>query len=245
MRRATISICFRSVRSLKVRIKSNAEWMEALMARVEATRQFRGVPYLAVPMNADLTPGKSLQMCVAIPDSKSLVLVFGEEELKHAFPERPAEQPGAVARLRRSVEGGVLTVVLPAESLKRHNLSESDEPGDKAADELLRHVEVVALGADISPDNRLAVRLRGNYPNAEQARDAELQAQTLVRLAQDALSKVGTIFKVENEVPKQVDGGVTFYRELLQNHKLSVEVQADGTADLVLESNGSGWFERQ
>lgn len=232
-------------RSLRVQTKSHGELTAGLPTDVDAVRQFRGISYVPVSTDVFSTPDKPLRMCAAYPDAKSLVLVFGEEELKHVFPETPAELPVAIARLRRSVGGGVLTMVLPAASLKRQKLEDSDEPGDNAANELLQHADAVALGVDISPDNRLAVRLRGCYPNAEQARAAEQQARTLVRLAQDALSKVGTILKVENEVPKQVDGGVTFYREFLENHKLSVEGQADGTADLVFESNGSGWFERQ
>lgn len=252
-------------RSLRFRMKGDRDWSDHLP---DGLPKYRGVPYLAFPvlsaektkkllqdaadqrlsdeaLSEQMISRSKLRMCAAYPDPRNVVLVFGEGELKHVFPEQPPVLSETVARLRQAVAGGVLTIVLPAASLKRQKLEVSDEPGDKAANELLQHAEVVALGVDIAPDNRLAVRLRGSYQNAGQARVAEQQARALVRLAQDALSKVGTILKVENEVPKQVDGGVTFYREFLQNHELSVEGQPDGTADLVFESNGSGWFERQ
>ncbi len=232
-------------RSLRVQTKSHGELTAGLPADVDVGRQFRGISYVPVSTDVFSTSDKPLRMCAAFPDAKSLVLVFGEEELKNVFPEQPAVLSATLSRLRNSVAGGVLTMVLPAASLKRQKLEDSDEPGDKAANELLQHAEAVALGIDLTPENRLAVRLRGCYPNAARARAAEQQARALVRLAQDALSKVGTILKVENEVPKQVDGGVTFYRELLQNHKLSVEGQLDGTADLVFESSGSHWFAQQ
>lgn len=232
-------------RSLRVQMKVSGELTAGLPADADAVLQFRGISYVPVSTDVFTSPDKPLRMCAAYPDPGTLVLVFGEEELKHVFPAQPAVLSPNAARLRRSVGGGVLTMVLPAASLKRHNLNDSDEPGDKIANDLLQHAEAAALGVDITPGNRLAVRLRCCYPNAEQARAAEQQAQALARLAQDALSKVGTIIKVENNVQKPVDGGVTFYRELLANHKLSVEVQPDGTADLVFESSGSHWFEQQ
>lgn len=232
-------------RSLRVQMKGSGELTAGLPADVDAVLQFRGISYVPISTNVNAAPDQPLRMCAAFPDAKSLVLVFGEEELKNVFPEQPAVLSGTFSRLRNTVAGGVLTLVLPAASLKRQKLEDSDEPGDKAANELLQHAEAVALGIDITPGNRLAVRLRCSYPNAEQARAAEQQAQALVRLGQNALATVGTIVKVENNVQKPVDGGVTFYREFLQNHKLLIEVQPDGTADLVFESNGSGWFERQ
>lgn len=255
-------------RSLRLRTTREHDWTAELAGIADSFPKFREIPYWPIPVlstakwrgllkdqeekkdSDDALLGRivtdsELTLCAVYPDPRSIVLVFGEVELKHVFPETPAELPDAIARLRRSIGGGVLTIVLPAASLKRQKLEDSDEPGDKAANELLQHAEAVALGIDLTPENRLAVRLRCSYPNAGQARAAEQQALALVRLAQDALSKVGTILKVDNEVPKQVDGGVTFYRELLQNHKLLVEVQPDGTADLVFESSGSHWFEQQ
>lgn len=251
-------------RSLRIHAKHDRDWMGGLKETAGQLSRIGDVPYLAIPTlvprpaeaaaddpndenltEQEVAARNLLRLCVADPDPQSLVLVFGEEELKHVFPEQPAVLSPNFTRLRRSVGGGVLTIVLPAASLKRYKLNESDQQGDKIANDLLQHAEAVALGVDIAADNRLAIRLRCGYQNADGARAAEQQARALVRLAQDALSTVNTIIKVENNVQKEVDGGVTFHRELLRNHKLSIEVQPDGTADLVFESSGSKWFELQ
>lgn len=256
------SVAF-SASTIRFRMKTDHDWTDERPVAATDLPQYRGIPYLSIPL---LPPGQPedsppdlknhapsteqaaarsrLQMLAAYPDPRTLMVVFGQDELPKVFPETPATYSEDLNRLRQSVAGGVLTLVLPSKAFDSKRIANSDDPNDADFARLVSHCETVALGIDIAADNRLAIRLRCHCQDVAQSKVAEEALQSLLRKGRESLAQT-TIVKTSGGEERNVDGGVTFLRELFQNVKSQRAVQPDGSVDLVYESNGSRWFEIQ